>query len=95
VTIARTITWRTVRWAVAYGVTLSTARVIGEYGAVLIVSGNIAQRTQTLTLNIAQNFDNFDSTQGFAGAALLTASALVLLALLGVANERERRARGD
>jgi sulfate transport system permease protein len=89
-----TITLRSITWALAYGVTLTMARVIGEYGAVLIVSGNIALLTQTLTLNIGDNFDNFNAYQGFVGASLLASVSIVVLAVLSVARHRERRRLG-
>jgi sulfate transport system permease protein len=86
-----TITLRSITWATAYGVSLTLARVIGEYGAVLIVSGNIALVTQTLTLDIGANFDNFNNYQGFVGAVLLAMASIVLLLILGVARHRERK----
>jgi sulfate transport system permease protein len=86
-----TITMRSITWATAYGVSLTLARVIGEYGAVLIVSGNIALVTQTLTLDIGANFDNFNNYQGFVGAVLLAMASIVLLLILGVARHRERK----
>ncbi len=86
-----TITMRSITWATAYGVSLTLARVIGEYGAVLIVSGNIALVTQTLTLDIGANFDNFNNYQGFVGAVLLAMASIVLLLVLGVARHRERK----
>jgi sulfate/thiosulfate transport system permease protein len=86
-----TITLRSITWATAYGVSLTLARVIGEYGAVLIVSGNIALVTQTLTLDIGANFDNFNNYQGFVGAVLLALTSIVLLLILGVARHRERK----
>lgn len=86
-----TITMRSITWATAYGVSLTLARVIGEYGAVLIVSGNIALVTQTLTLDIGANFDNFNSYQGFVGAVLLALASIVLLLILGMARHRERK----
>jgi sulfate transport system permease protein len=84
-----TVTLRSILWAVAYGVTLTFARVIGEYGAVLIVSGNIAFKTQTLTLDIADNFDNFNTYQGFVGATLLAIASIVVLVILGRARHKE------
>jgi len=86
-----TITMRSITWATAYGVSLTMARVIGEYGAVLIVSGNIALLTQTLTLNIGANFENFNNYQGFVGASLLSLASLVLLTFLSIARYRERK----
>jgi sulfate transport system permease protein len=86
-----TITLRAITWALAYGVSLTLARVIGEYGAVLIVSGNIALVTQTLTLDIGANFDNFNAYQGFVGASLLALVSIAVLAVLSVARHRERK----
>jgi sulfate transport system permease protein len=86
-----TITLRSVAWAVAYGATLTLARIIGEYGAVLIVSGNITNKTQTLTLDIASNFENFATKQGFAGAALLATISIGVLIVLSLAKQRERK----
>jgi len=86
-----TITLRSITWATAYGVTLTLARVIGEYGAVLVVSGNIALVTQTLTLNIGANFDNFNNYQGFVGSAVLALSSIIILSMLSIARNRERK----
>jgi len=86
-----TITMRSITWASAYGVSLTLARVIGEYGAVLIVSGNIAFVTQTLTLDIGANFENFNTYQGFIGASLLALASIVVLAMLSAARHRERK----
>ncbi len=86
-----TITLRSIAWAVIYGVTLTLARVIGEYGAVLVVSGNIAVVTQTLTLNIGANFENYNSYQGFVGAVVLALMSVAVLLVLSIARQRERR----
>lgn len=86
-----TITLRSITWATAYGVTLTLARVIGEYGAVLVVSGNIALVTQTLTLNIGANFDNFSNYQGFVGASVLALTSIIILSMLSIARHRERK----
>ena len=86
-----TITLRSIAWAVIYGVTLTLARVIGEYGAVLVVSGNIALLTQTLTLNIGANFDNYNAFQGFVGSVVLALMSIAVLMVLSIARQRERR----
>ena len=85
-----TITMRSIMWATAYGVSLTMARVIGEYGAVLVVSGNIAYVTETLTLNIGNNFENFSAYQGFVGASVLALASIVVLMVLSYARHRER-----
>jgi sulfate transport system permease protein len=90
-----TITLRSIAWACAYGVTLTLARVIGEYGAVLIVSGNIALLTQTLTLNIGANFENFNAYQGFVGALLLALISVFALLIIGISRHRLERKRHD
>jgi len=86
-----TVTLRSIAWAVIYGVTLTLARVIGEYGAVLVVSGNIALLTQTLTLNIGANFDNYNAYQGFVGSVVLALVSIAVLLVLSIARQRERR----
>lgn len=85
-----TITLRSITWALAYGVSLTVARVIGEFGAVLIVSGNVQGLTQTLTLNIGMNFENFNQYEGFVGASLLACISLLILGVINVARRRER-----
>lgn len=87
--IFRTITVPTIGGAALYGGTLTLARVIGEYGAVLIVSGNVALHTQTLTLNIAENFENYMPQQGFAGSALLATLSICVLLVLAALRRRE------
>ncbi len=63
-TVFRRITLPNIRRGLAYGVTLTTARVLGEFGAVAIVSGAIAGKTQTLTLFISDSIDNLDPQSG-------------------------------
>ena len=68
------ITLPAIRWGVVYGVVLTTARALGEFGAVSVVSGRIEGQTQTLTLYVQDRFENFDIDRrlrgrGRAGAA--------------------------
>jgi sulfate/thiosulfate transport system permease protein len=70
------ITLPAIRWGVAYGIVLTTARVLGEFGAVTIVSGSITGQTQTLPLFVEKQFANFN-LPGASGASLV----LALLAL--------------
>src|SRR5919202_3611108 len=67
----RLVTLPAIRWAVAYGVVLTTARALGEYGAVAIVSGRIAGKTETLTLHVDAAFENFDTTGAHACSVVL------------------------
>ena len=54
------VTLPAIRWGVAYGVVLTTARALGEFGAVSVVSGKISGETETLTLLVEKRFQNFD-----------------------------------
>ncbi len=91
-TAFRRITLPSIRRSLAYGVTLTTARVLGEFGAVIVVSGAIAGRTQTLTLFIQDSIDNLNTAAAYAGAVILALIALVVLTVLG-ADSEGRRAR--
>jgi sulfate transport system permease protein len=85
------VTLPAIRWGVAYGVVLSTARALGEFGAVSVVSGKIAGETQTLTLIVEQRYENFDLAGAYAASALLAVIALaVLLAMTAIRPLRER-----
>jgi sulfate transport system permease protein len=76
------VTLPTIRWGVAYGVVLSVARCIGEFGAVSVVSGKVAGQTMTLTLLVQQRFENYDVAGAYAASALLAAIALATLLLM-------------
>ena len=83
--ILRRITLPTIRWGLTYGVILSTARALGEFGAVSIVSGKVSGRTETLTLFVEDRFQSLDLAGAYAAAvvlALLAVGVLVLMTLL-------------
>ena len=82
-----TVTLPSIRWGVAYGVVLTTARALGEFGAVTIVSGRLAGQTETLTLYVENRFEAFDLTGAYA--ASLTLAALALLVLLAMTRLRK------
>ena len=89
-TFAR-VTLPAIRYGIAYGVVLSTARAIGEFGAVSVVSGKIAGRTDTLTLLVENRFQNFDVAGAYAASALLALIALLtLLAMTALKPRREQ-----
>ena len=97
-TAFRRITLPSIRRSLAYGVTLTTARVLGEFGEVVIVSGAIAGKTQTLTLFIQDSIDNLNPVGAYAGAVILAIIALVVLTVLGADSEGRRstwRSRSD
>jgi sulfate transport system permease protein len=85
----RRVTLPALRWGIAYGVVLSTARAIGEFGAVSVVSGKISGQTETLTLLVDKRFSNFDLSGAYAASALLAVIALATLLAMTVIKPRK------
>jgi sulfate/thiosulfate transport system permease protein len=85
----RRITLPAIRWGVAYGVVLSTARAIGEFGAVSIVSGKVSGETETLTLLVEKRFHNFDLAGAYAASTLLAILALGTLLMMTLLQRRK------
>lgn len=75
----RRITVPGIRAALGYGIVLSLARALGEYGAVAVVSGRTVDQTQTLTLFVEERFQNFDVHASYAAALALAAIAVASL----------------
>ena len=73
------ITLPAIRWGVAYGVVLTTARALGEFGAVSIVSGKLSGQTETLTLLVENRFQRFDLAGAYAASVVLAILALLTL----------------
>jgi sulfate transport system permease protein len=84
------ITLPAIRWGVAYGVVLTTARALGEFGAVSVVSGHIRGETESLTLHVEDRFQSFDLTGAYAASVVLA-----LLALLTLLSMNLLKRRGD
>jgi sulfate transport system permease protein len=82
VQIFRRVTFPAIRWAVAYGVVLTTARSLGEFGAVSVVSGRIIGKTETLTLVIPERYNSFDLRGAYAVAVVLAVLAVLTLAFM-------------
>jgi sulfate transport system permease protein len=87
----RRITLPAIRWGVVYGVVLSTARALGEFGAVSVVSGRIEGQTQTLPLYVQGQFENFNITGAYASAVVLALLALGTLVAMNLLTRRTRR----
>jgi sulfate transport system permease protein len=87
----RRITLPAIRWGVVYGVVLSTARALGEFGAVSVVSGRIEGQTQTLPLYVQGQFENFNITGAYASAVVLALLALGTLVAMSLLTRRTRR----
>jgi len=91
------ITLPAIRWGVAYGVVLTTARSLGEFGAVAVVSGRIAGRTETLTLHVDERFEGFNLVGAYTSSVVLAVLAVVTLLAMNLLKPRahERTADGD
>jgi len=95
-TTFRRITLPAIRWAVVYGVVLTTARCLGEFGAVAIVSGGLAGRTQTMTQYVQAAYENgANETGAYAASVVLAGIAiLTLVAMTAIGKEDGRGDRG-
>jgi sulfate transport system permease protein len=78
------ITLPAIRWGVTYGVVLTTARCLGEFGAVSVVSGNLIGKTQTLTLHVNNRFQAFDLVGAYTASVVLAVLALMTLFLMNL-----------
>jgi len=84
------VTLPNIKWGVVYGVILCTARAIGEFGAVSVVSGHIRGLTNTLPLHVEILYNEYNFQAAFAVASLLTGIALITLVLKTIAERRVR-----
>ncbi|NEX46725.1 sulfate ABC transporter permease subunit CysW [Rhodobacter sp. ETT8] len=82
------VTLPNIRWALLYGAVLCTARAVGEFGGVSVVSGNIRGQTNTLPLHVELLFNDLNATGAFAAASVLTLLALVALVVKAVLEGR-------
>jgi sulfate transport system permease protein len=87
------ITLPAIRWGVAYGVILTTARALGEFGAVSVVSGKLAGQTETLTLRVEERFQAFDLTGAYAAAVVLALLALAVILSMTFLDRHRGRAQ--
>ena len=87
------VTLKNIRWALLYGIALSTARSIGEIGAVAIVSGNITGRTETATIYIMRQFDQFNDAEGYIVAMALALVSIVILVAIETFKRRQEKDR--
>jgi len=83
------ITLPAIRWGVAYGVVLTTARVLGEFGAVTIVSGSISGQTQTLPLFVSKQFEAFNFPGAYGASIVLAFLALSTLLAMNFLKRKE------
>jgi sulfate/thiosulfate transport system permease protein len=85
------VTLPNLRWGLVYGVILTNARAMGEFGAVAVVSGNIARKTQTLSLFVEDAYKQYQTQAAFAAALLLALLGLVTLVIQEWVVQRNQR----
>jgi sulfate/thiosulfate transport system permease protein len=86
------ITLPSIRWAVIYGVILTTARCLGEYGAVAVVSGRLQGQTETATLRVQERWESFDLAGAYAISIVLATIAILVLVAMTAMRPKEERA---
>ena len=91
------IFWRVVvpniRWGLLYGLVLTNARAMGEFGAVSVVSGNIANKTQSLPLFVEESYKQYETEVAYSAAVLLALLAVVTLILKEILERRTSKAQ--
>ncbi|MFC6015730.1 sulfate ABC transporter permease [Plantactinospora solaniradicis] len=87
----RRITLPAIKWGVIYGVVLSLARSLGEFGAVKVVSGNVLGQTRTATLVVEEKYLNFDKGGAYATAFLLALVAVACIIVVSVIRPKDQR----
>ena len=83
-TIFRRVTLPNIKWALGYGIILCSARALGEFGAVSVVSGHIRGKTNTLPLHIEILYNEYNFTAAFAVASVLVFLAIIILILRNI-----------
>ncbi|MBO0845209.1 MAG: sulfate ABC transporter permease [Nocardioides sp.] len=89
VQVLRRITLPSIKWAVVYGVVLSLARSLGEFGALKIVSGNLTGRTQTAPLVVEQKYTNFSPDEAYALSFVLVLISVLCIVVVSALRPKE------
>ncbi|AFY31854.1 sulfate ABC transporter permease subunit CysW [Calothrix sp. PCC 7507] len=84
------VTLPSIRWGLLYGLILTNARAMGEFGAVSVVSGNIADKTQSLPLFVEDAYKQYETEAAFSAAVLLALLAVVTLVLKEIIERKTR-----
>jgi sulfate transport system permease protein len=87
--VFRRVTLPGLKPGIAYGVVLATARALGEFGAVSVVSGKIVGQTETLPLRVEERFQSFDMTGAYAAAVILALLAIATVLATRLIQGRE------
>jgi sulfate transport system permease protein len=85
----RRITLPGIKWAVVYGVVLSLARALGEFGAVKVVAGNVGGETQVATVLVQQKYQNFEQDTAYSVAFMLVFAAVLSLVVVALLRPKE------
>jgi sulfate transport system permease protein len=85
------ITLPAIRWGVGYGVILATARALGEFGAVAVVSGRISGVTETATLRVQERFEAFDPVGAYSASVVLALMGVAVLLFMNLLERRRKR----
>ena len=85
----RRVTLPAIRWAIAYGVVLTTARALGEFGAVSVISGHIVGKTETMTLHVDAQYQQFDYVGAYAASVVLAMIAIATLVAMTLFKPKE------
>lgn len=89
--IFRKITLPNIKWGLIYGIILCTARAMGEFGAVSVVSGHIRGKTNTLPLHVEILYNEYQFAAAFAVASILVIIAIVILILRNIVEAKSRK----
>jgi sulfate transport system permease protein len=89
------VTLPAIRWGVAYGVVLTTARALGEYGAVAVVSGRLAGKTETMTIHVDEQYLRFNEVAAYTTSLVLALLAVATLVAMNVFKPRMHKEVAD
>ena len=92
--IFRKVTFPHIKWALLYGIILCTARAMGEFGAVSVLSGHLRGQTNTLPLHIEILYNEFKYTQAFAVSSILAVLAVVILIIRNIVEYKGKKESG-
>lgn len=89
--VFRKVTLPAMKWAVVYGLVLTLARSLGEFGAVKVISGNLAMTTQTATLLVEQKYQDFEQAQAYSMAFLLASVSVICIVVVSLLRPESSR----
>lgn len=91
-TIFRKVTFPHIKWALLYGIVLCTARAMGEFGAVSVISGHLRGKTNTLPLHVEILYNEFKLTSAFAVSSILVVMAVIILIVRNILEYKSKKA---